>query len=247
MFAGLEELNHFMIMNVFQGMPVWEKLKNYSNEDNNELARLEMLEFVYFFWMASHVSWLQVNERKSFSENGWGGGANLMTATPDNSTVIDLGKIANPNQFFVKSPLELIFPYKSSIARKAGKDVIEVTVSTATGEFYIMFSSGMGGTFQHYINSNLLDRLNQDITYQVGQFGVLNNKNIWLDYPQITIKYKPNRWSQFSKQAKREELWFQKIEKYMYKDFSWDLLREYYSVDFQAALNLFRAKYGELR
>lgn len=243
MFSGLNDLNTVMLYNVFQGMPVWQKLKTHSNQDNNDLERLEILEFVFFHWLVREVSWLKVSEVKSFSESGWGGGANIMEQTEKNSSEIELDKISNPNMFISKYPIKLVLPTGSSLERNTNKHSVNIKISTDTGEFSIQFFTGLGGDFQHNPSSKLSNMLNNYINFQLRS---VQNKNIWLDYPQIAIKYKPFRRSQYSEQTNREEAWLSKIEKYLYKDYSWDLLREYYSVDFQAALNLFRNKYGEL-
>ena len=243
MFKGLDDLNHIQGYNAFNGMAAWNKLRVYSNADNNEIIRLEVLELVFFQWLARHASWLKVDERMSFSESGWGGGANLMEQTESNSKDIELNLIDNANQFIEKYPIKVTFPSGAKLERKTTKHSVDINIITSTGTFNIQFFAGLGGVFQHNPSSKLSNQLNNFIKYQLRS---IQSPNIWLDYPQIIIKYKPSRWSQFSDQAKREEEWFSKVGKYLYKDFSWDLLREYYSVDFQAALSLYRSKHGEL-
>ena len=243
MFKGLDDLNTLRLYNAFSGMPQWTKLRSYSNTDNNDIIKLELLEFVFFQWLERHTNWLTVEERKSFSESGWGGGASMSQPNIKNSTEIELDKLEETNAFIGKYPLKITLPAGGKLKRKVKDRQIVLDITTKTGEFKIKFFIGLGGVFQHNNSSTLSNMLNSFINFNIGNIA---NPNVWMDYPHISVSYKPYRMSQFSEQTNRELAWMDKLEKHTFKDFSWDLLREYYATDFQTALTLYRSKYGDL-
>lgn len=243
MFKGLDEYNMKKLYDRFQDMELWQRLRlaEGTQVDFNSTDRMAYLEFVMVSWLEVEVNWLKVFESIGYTHSGHGGGASLLNATPSVATAIDLDKIANPNPFFERYPMKITLPKGGRIQREVINGMIKLTVKTDTGDLTITFLPSNGGIFDERLPSKLVSNMIALAKHHVGQN---LSPRLWADYPVVRFKYRANKVSQFSDQAKSELDWLKKIDRHLFKDFSWDLVREYLSFDYQAALNLYR-KYAE--
>lgn len=243
MFKGLDEYNMRKLYDRFRGMDLWNRLRlaDGIQVDFNSTDRMAYLEFVLLSWLEVEVNWLKVFESIGYTHAGHGGGANLLNATPNVATTIDLDKIVNPNPFFELYPMKITLPKGGKLQREVINGMIKLTVITDTGDLTINFLPSGGGIFDERLPSKLVSNMAALAKHHIGQN---LPPRLWADYPVVHFKYRANKISQFSDQAKSEMDWLKKIDRHLFKDFSWDLVREYLSFDYQAALNLYR-KYAE--
>lgn len=241
MFKGLSRYNTTLLYNNLRTLEFWEDLRKTS-ETLHSLGRLEYLEFVVLEWLESEVNWLKISDLVTFSHAGHSRFSPFEEATASSTSNQDLSKIANPNRFFLAKPLMLTLPKNTVIKRSRTGGAINLTLLSRTGEFSIDFFGGSGGIFDQRIPTNLILNLGNMARQHLGP---TLPERLWADYPIVKFRYRPFRLSRYSDQAKREENWIKKIESRFFIDFSWDLLREYLSFDYQAALALARSRSNE--
>jgi hypothetical protein len=239
MFKGLDEYNMKKLCDRFHGMELWQRLRlaEGAQVDFNSTDRMAYLEFVLLSWLEIEVNWLKVFESIGYTHAGHGVGASLLNSTPSVATKINLDKLANANPFFELYPMELTLPKGSKLQREVINGMINLTIKTDTGDLSINFLPSSGGIFDERLPSKLVSNMAALAKHHIGQY---LPPRLWADYPVVRFKYRANKISQFSDQAKSEMDWLNKIDKHLFKDFSWDLVREYLSFDYQAALNLYR-------
>ncbi|KYG70658.1 hypothetical protein AZI85_01600 [Bdellovibrio bacteriovorus] len=247
MFRGLDEYNSRLHYDVLQNMDVWGRLANRTTNDLRTVSsdRLSYLEYVFLAWVEQSVNWLKLNEEIQYSHNGYGAGASILEATPQRAIRIRLDSLQSANQFILQDPLLLTVPSGGRIERKADAGSITLKIRTNTGEYEIRFQDSTGGVFDPNISTVLTQKM-AEFAREHFPGGILPTR-LWADYPVISINYRSFSSSQFSKQAKGEFEWLHKIHIQLYKDFSWDLLREYYSFGYHASLQLYREHFAKTR
>lgn len=239
MFKGLDEYNMKKRYDRFKSMDFWQRLRlaEGAQIDFQSSDRMAYLEYVLLCWLEAEVNWLKVSESIGYTHAGHGGGFGLLNSTPGVAAKVSLDKITDPNPFFEKYPMELTLPRGGKIVREVKNGMINLLIGTDTGRFTISLRPSGGGVFDERLTSKLVQNMAALAKYHLGPN---LSPRLWADYPVISFKYEAERISQFSDQAKSEIDWLKKIDKHLFKDFSWDLLREYLSFDYQAALNLYR-------
>lgn len=149
-FKGLKTFNEIKLYNKFKGLEIWDKLK-IDNQNDIHLTntyRLEILEYAFFQWLEGEANWLKVNEQIVFGESGSGGSAQIISQRPKNSTQVDLGKILNPNSFYIASSSTVTLPKGAEVTRKTEHSSIIINIRTRAGIIRIMFQPSTGGVFQ---------------------------------------------------------------------------------------------------
>lgn len=231
--------------NFFKGLQQFNMEKSFltpeSQNQVTDLENLDFLEFVYFKWLARDISYRFNDSSVVFSHSGQSGAVGISDSAQKPFHTIDFAETEQPNPFFVQNPLAIDLPLGAKISRTKKDNLIQVEIETNTGMFKFIFIPGGGGLFQAVIHSPLINSFSREIRSMYGA-----GENVSLEdqfsvrYPLIRISYRPNSISKFSDQTRNEYKWFQKIERNTFKDFSWDLLREYFSFGFPKALDLYR-------
>lgn len=239
MFKGLDEYNMRKMYDRFEKMDIWDRLKLVKGAqiDFRSTERMVYLEYILLCWMEREVNWLKVSESIEFTHNGYGGGAGFLNPSSNVTSKINLAEIENPNPFFEINPAELTLPKGATVKREVIDGMVNLRIKTDTGLLTISMQPSGGGVFDEKLPSRLIQNMS---IFAKGQLGEILPPELWADYPAIIFKYSVDRNSQFSDQAKSEIDWLKKIDIHLYKDFSWDLLREFLSFDYKAALDLYR-------
>lgn len=245
MFKGLDDYNMKKLADRFQDMNFWKEIKLTGDTqiDFQSTDRMAYLEYILLCWLELEVNWLNISESIGFTHSGHSKGSGRLVPNPKLSKNIRLDQIENPNPFFKVFPAELTLPKGATLKREIGIGIINLYIKTDTGDLTITLMSGSGGAFSGRSESKLVQDMAKFAKEKTGNDHELPER-LWAEYPIISFKYSVKRSSQFSDQAKKEIAWLNKIDISLFKDFSWDLLREYLSFDYKAALDLYR-KYNE--
>lgn len=231
--------------NFFKGLQRFNMEKLFLSQRDiplpDDLEDLALLEYVFFKWLAQDVGF-QFNESSIvFSHAGHSGSMSLSDSKIKRIKNVNLATIQNPNRYVQEDPFEIALPAGASVIRSVQNNLISITIRTDTGKFSFDFMPGGGGLFQAVLPSPLIQSFSNEIRamYDVGPEVSLEDQ-FTVRYPILKLTYQSHSLTKFSIQSQYENEWFQKINRNAYKDFSWDLLREYFSFGFQQSLELYR-------
>jgi hypothetical protein len=210
-FYSLLKIDMYQYDDRFLGKIPFMKILSDKNQDESEKLNLELIEYSFWEWLNQMPqSYPTLTFDNVQGINSFNSGFNALDKKDYTIGDIPMNK---DNRFFKIIPLKLKLPLKSKIEYKENK----YTILTPHSQISFIFSLRSGELAQaHDILSSRMFTKNK-INPQSGFF--------FLSIYNLNITYKTKSFKRFSKKAKLESDWIDRLRNQLENDFSWEVLR----------------------
>ncbi len=217
-FAGIRELDTLTLYNAFVPLKLSEHLRIGSDADRAAADRVltDLVEYAILAWLAKPQNTVGYTDSGTIYllQSGGGGGGQSADLEP-----VTVRPSAEPsNNLLQQGPISLPLPPRSTVRRTASEHSREIQIHTPHSCLTVSLSLRGGGLFDGAMSpaaATLRRRLHlPDRTPQM-----------WTAAFMVELESSQSAFTRFSKQAKLESAWLERIQAQFDLDFSWDRLR----------------------
>lgn len=211
-FAGIRLLDSLPIYNAFESLHLEKRLAGA--HDDATLANpivADLVEYAVLQWLATpdtNIGWDDLGTIHMLQGSVGGGGI------PDTYQAVDVEQSANDaNELLTLRPIQIRLPRGSSVIRTGGPERF-LELNTPHSYLRIRLSVRGGST----LNASFRPAISTLL-------GLHPNSRRWIVALMAKVETGQHPLGRFSRQAKLEAVWLDRVHSRFEGDFSWDLLR----------------------
>jgi len=212
-FAGIRLLDTLPIYNAFKSLHLERRLAGAFDERTSvDPIVTDLVEYMILAWLAmpeKNIGWDDMGTIHMLQGSVGGGGV------PSEYHDVDVAQSANgPNELLTLRPIQIRLPAGSTVTRSGGP---ERTIELRTQHSYLRIALSVRG------GSALYASMRPNIS---SQLGLPPASHRWIVALMAKVETGQYPFGRFSRQAKAEATWLERVHPRFDSDFSWDLVRD---------------------